>query len=132
MSSATKRMADTLRGPASAVLETAETAREQLRTMGEGAHEAAHDAMDQARDSAAELYSEGRDRVRGATASVEQCIRDQPLRSLLVAAGIGCLLAHYGFAANSCMSHAGSTWQSETAAGSRFRGIPEGDPAVVF
>jgi ElaB/YqjD/DUF883 family membrane-anchored ribosome-binding protein len=78
-------MTDTLRG-------TAEMAREQLQNAGAGACEAAHDAMDQVRDSAAEIYSEGRERVRGATASVEQCIRDQPLRSLLVAAGIGCLL----------------------------------------
>ena len=92
MSSATNRVTDSLRSQASAVRDTAEAAREQLHTMGHQATEMAHDAMDQARESASELYAQGRERVSGAASSVEQCIRDQPLRSLLVAAGIGCLL----------------------------------------
>ncbi|HEY5314414.1 MAG TPA: hypothetical protein VIK18_17910 [Pirellulales bacterium] len=86
------RVTDTLRSQASGARETAEAAGEQLHAMGHQAREMAHDAMDQARESAGELYAQGRERVSGAAASVEQCIRDQPLRSLLVAAGIGCLL----------------------------------------
>jgi ElaB/YqjD/DUF883 family membrane-anchored ribosome-binding protein len=92
MSSATNRVTDSLRAQAANVRDTAEAARDQLQAMGHQASEVAHDAMDQARETASELYSEGRQRVSGAAASVEQCIRDQPLRSLLVAAGIGCLL----------------------------------------
>lgn len=92
MASAMNRVTDTLRSQASGVRETAEAAREQLHAMGHQAREVAHDALDQARESAEELYEQGRERMSGAVNSVEQCIRDQPLRSLLVAAGIGCLL----------------------------------------
>lgn len=92
MASAMNRVTDSLRSQASSVREKAEAAREQLESASEGAREMAQDALDQARERGEELYLQGRERMSGMMNSVEQCIRDQPLRSLLVAAGIGCLL----------------------------------------
>jgi ElaB/YqjD/DUF883 family membrane-anchored ribosome-binding protein len=63
--------------------------------MGHQAREAAGDALEQARDSAGELYDEGRERMLDLAGSVRETVRDQPLRSLLVAMGIGCVFGAF-------------------------------------
>lgn len=95
MASAMNRVTDTLKSQASAARETAEAAREKMQNFGSEAREMAEDALEQARDSGSELYAQGCERLGGLRSSIEQCIRDQPLRSLLVAAGVGCLVGAF-------------------------------------
>lgn len=76
----------------SAVREQAEAAKEQLHDLGEQARERAQEAFSRVRESAVEYSEQGREWLVDLARATENCVRDQPVRSLLVAAGIGCLL----------------------------------------
>ena len=78
-------------------------ARESLQEVGQAAREAAQEKMQQVRDvaqervgelrdRAGEYYEMGRDRAYDLEQSLEQRIRERPLNSVLMAAGIGILL----------------------------------------
>jgi len=52
----------------------------------------ASEKMGELRDSASEYYERGRDRMYEAEQTVEDYIREQPLKSVLIAAGVGFVL----------------------------------------
>jgi ElaB/YqjD/DUF883 family membrane-anchored ribosome-binding protein len=47
------------------------------------------------RASASEYCEEGRDKVRRAERGFEQYVREQPLKSVLIAAGVGMVLGRF-------------------------------------
>ena len=66
-----------------------------FKEMGGIAKEAAQEQLGHVRDNATECYEQGRDKVRGAARTVEQYIRERPVNSVLVAAGVGLLLGRF-------------------------------------
>lgn len=78
-------------------------ARDSLQEVGQAAREAAQEKMQQVRDvaqervgelrdRAGEYYEMGRERAYDLEQSLEQRIRERPLNSVLMAAGVGILL----------------------------------------
>jgi ElaB/YqjD/DUF883 family membrane-anchored ribosome-binding protein len=79
--------------PASARLERkARTVVQDFQELGGMARDMAQEQVAQLRAGASGYYEDGRDKVQQVERSVEQFIRQQPLKSLLIAAGIGMLL----------------------------------------
>lgn len=60
-----------------------------IHDMGAIAKDAAHEKLGELRDDATVYYERGRDKVQGAVSGFEQYVRDHPLRSILLAAGVG-------------------------------------------
>jgi len=56
---------------------------------------AAQAKFEQVRENAAEYYEQGREKVHGAMCSVEQYVREQPIKSVLIGAGIGLLYGRF-------------------------------------
>jgi len=69
--------------------------KQSVQELGSVAKAAAGEKMGELRDTATEYYERGRDRVYDAEQSVEDYIRDQPLKSVLIAAGVGFLLGAF-------------------------------------
>ena len=65
--------------------ETAAMAREDLREMGTLASQAA-------REKAQDLYARGRERTKEWEQGLETYVREKPVQSLLIAAGVGLAL----------------------------------------
>ena len=65
--------------------ETAAMAREDLREMGTL-------AKDVAREKAQDIYTRGREKTKEWGENLETYVRDQPVKSLLIAAGVGLAL----------------------------------------
>ena len=68
------------------------TVTQDLQELGGMARDMAQEKVEQLRASASEYCEEGRDKVQQVERSVEQFIRQQPLKSILIAAGVGMLL----------------------------------------
>ena len=68
------------------------TVTQDIQELGGMAREMAQEKVAQVRASASEYCEEGRDKVQQVERSVERFIRQQPLRSVLIAAGVGMLL----------------------------------------
>jgi len=68
---------------------------EDLQEMGETVKEAAQETLKQVGDKAAEYGEQVQDKVHGIACVCEQFVRERPLRSVLMAAGIGWLLGRY-------------------------------------
>jgi len=66
--------------------------RENIRDIGSVAKDAAREKVQDLRDQAGEYYEQGRQRVTEMEDSIETYVRDQPIKSLLMAAGAGLLL----------------------------------------
>jgi ElaB/YqjD/DUF883 family membrane-anchored ribosome-binding protein len=66
--------------------------QQNIRDMGNQVRDAAQEKFDQLRDQASEYYEQGRERAREWEQSLESYVQDQPLKSLLIAAGIGTLI----------------------------------------
>jgi len=66
--------------------------KKDLEQMGGTAKDIAEEQLEQVGEIASEFYEQGRDKVHGVTCACEQFIRDRPVRSVLIAAGIGWLL----------------------------------------
>lgn len=66
--------------------------KKDLQQMGGTAKDVAEDQLEQVGEIASEYYEQGRDKVHGVACACEQFIRERPLRSVLMAAGIGWLL----------------------------------------
>lgn len=60
--------------------------------MGAQIKDVAEQKMNEVRDSAAQYYEQGRERAQVAAGDMENYIREQPTKSLLIAAGIGAVL----------------------------------------
>jgi ElaB/YqjD/DUF883 family membrane-anchored ribosome-binding protein len=71
-------------------------AQERHRQEGDMAHAVGTQGRDTARhvgDTAAEYYEQGREQLESMGQSLEAHIREKPLQSVLLAAGLGMLLA---------------------------------------
>lgn len=68
-----------------------EETKQSLREMGAQAKETAQQQIGQLRESAAEYYQQGRERAMQWEQSVEDYVREQPMKSVLIAAGVGML-----------------------------------------
>ncbi len=68
---------------------------EDLKELGGIAGDAAQEKLGQLRDNASGYYEDGREKVHQAERSFEQFIRDQPLKSILIAAGVGLVLGRF-------------------------------------
>ena len=66
-----------------------------LKEMGDIVRDAAQEKLGQVRENATEYYEHGRDKVHGVASTFEQYVRQQPIKSVLIAAGIGLLFGHF-------------------------------------
>jgi ElaB/YqjD/DUF883 family membrane-anchored ribosome-binding protein len=71
---------------------TAEEWRDQIRDTGRDISQKAQELTTQGKDMAAEYYEQGREQVRAWQQQIEHQVREKPLQSLLLAAGIGLLI----------------------------------------
>jgi ElaB/YqjD/DUF883 family membrane-anchored ribosome-binding protein len=72
--------------------EKAEQVGQSIRDMAEAARDTGREQIDRAKERAVEYYEEGREHVRLWGENVEAYVQEQPLRALLIAAGVGLLL----------------------------------------
>ena len=66
-----------------------------LKKAGNVAQDATQDALEHLRENAAEYYERGRETVEGAASAFERYVREQPVKSLLMAAGAGLLFGRF-------------------------------------
>ena len=66
-----------------------------LREMGDILRDAAEETLGQVRENATEFYEQGRDKIYGVGGSFEQYVRERPVKSVLIAAGIGLLFGRF-------------------------------------
>lgn len=71
------------------------TVTKDLQEMGEIAKDAARETLGQLRENASEFCEAGQDKVQRAGRSFEQYIQERPLKSILIATGIGLLLGRF-------------------------------------
>jgi len=62
---------------------------------GDVAQDATQEALEHLRENAAEYYERGRETVEGAASAFERYVREQPIKSLLIAAGAGLLFGRF-------------------------------------
>ena len=70
----------------------AATLKQGIHDVGTAARQMAADRMEEMRDRAGHFVDEGRERIRNAADTVQSRVQDRPVKSLLIAAGIGFLL----------------------------------------
>jgi ElaB/YqjD/DUF883 family membrane-anchored ribosome-binding protein len=70
----------------------ARTVTQDFQELGGMAREMAQEQVEQLRASASGCYEGGRDTIRQVERGFEQFVREQPLKSILIAAGVGLLL----------------------------------------
>jgi ElaB/YqjD/DUF883 family membrane-anchored ribosome-binding protein len=68
---------------------------EDLQEMGGVVRTAAQEKLEQVRENANEYYQQRREKVHGTLCDFEQYIREQPVKSVLIAAGIGLLFGRF-------------------------------------
>ena len=68
---------------------------EDLHKMGGTVSDAAQETLGQVREKAAESYAQAQDKIHGVACACEQYVRQQPLRAVLMAAGIGWLVGRF-------------------------------------
>ncbi|MEN6494281.1 MAG: hypothetical protein ABFD16_08315 [Thermoguttaceae bacterium] len=73
----------------------AKEATEDLQQMGATVRNAAQEKLGQVSEKASEYCEQGRDQVHGVACACEQFLRQRPLRSVLMAAGVGWLLGRF-------------------------------------
>ena len=66
-----------------------------LKEMGVIVTEAAQERIGHVRENAAEYVEQGRKKAHGVACACEQYVRERPLRSILIAAGVGLLLGRF-------------------------------------
>ncbi len=70
----------------------ARTVTQDIEELGGMARKTAQEKVEQLRASASEYCEEGRDKVQQVEHSFAQYVREQPLKSVLIAAGVGLVL----------------------------------------
>ena len=68
---------------------------EDLQKMGQTVRDAAQEKLGQVGEQAAQYYEQGRDKVHDVTCVCTEFLRERPLMSVLIAAGIGWLLGRF-------------------------------------
>ena len=79
-------------GTAGQLRDTATQVGQQLRDAGQQAMGAAREKFDDLRNQASEYYDQGRQRAQEWEQNLETYITDQPIKAMLMAAGVGFLL----------------------------------------
>jgi ElaB/YqjD/DUF883 family membrane-anchored ribosome-binding protein len=79
-------------GAGETIRETASQVQQNLRDMGGQVRDAAQEKFNELRDQAAEYYEQGRQSAREWEHSLEEYVQQQPVKSLLIAAGVGALI----------------------------------------
>jgi len=74
------------------IRDTASQVTQSLRDAGSQVRDAATEKVGQLRDQANEYYEQGKQRAQEWEQGVEDYIREKPIQSLLIAAGVGMLL----------------------------------------
>ena len=77
---------------ASQIKDKASEMASNVRDMGSQAYEAASEKYESARDAAAEYYQAGREKAMQWESQIESYVHEQPIKSLLMAAGVGIVL----------------------------------------
>ena len=67
----------------------------ELKEMGERAVDTARETIEDVKDKASELYQEGVDKTRELGEYLTDTIREKPIQSVLIAAGVGLLLGRF-------------------------------------
>ena len=75
--------------------EQAKELTEDLEKMGGTVRDAAQEKLGQVGERASEYCGQGRDKVHGVACACEQFLRQRPLTSVLLAAGVGWLLGRF-------------------------------------
>ena len=68
---------------------------EDLQKLGGTVRDAAQEKLGQVSEPASEYCEQGRDKVHGVACACEQFLRQRPLTSALLAAGVGWLLGRF-------------------------------------
>lgn len=71
---------------------SAANVQQNIRDMGGQIRDAASEKYTELRDQAQQYYEQGRERAMEWEQGLEQYVREKPLQSLLIAAGVGVLL----------------------------------------
>jgi len=79
-------------GATSAMRDKAQDVAQNLTEMGSHLKDAAVEQYENVRDQASEYYEAGKDKARQWVDDLEGYVREQPIKSLLIAAGAGVLL----------------------------------------
>ena len=69
--------------------------KNDIQAMGGTVRDAAQETLGQMGEKASEYCEQGRDQVHGVACACEQFIRERPLRSIAMAAGIGWLVGRF-------------------------------------
>ena len=69
--------------------------KKDLKAMGETVKDAAQEALEQVREETSGLRAQGQDKVYGVACACERLVSERPLRSVLVAVGIGWLIGRF-------------------------------------
>jgi ElaB/YqjD/DUF883 family membrane-anchored ribosome-binding protein len=75
--------------------EQASAVSKDIQGMGSLAKDVAHEKLEELQENASAVYERGREQVRDATRTLERFIEEQPLTSVLIAAGVGLLLGRF-------------------------------------
>ena len=70
----------------------AETVRDDIRKLGNLAKDAAQEKLEEARQGTADYYGQGRNRASQLEEQLVDFVRAKPIRSVLIAGGMGMLL----------------------------------------
>jgi len=68
---------------------------QDVSKMGSIARDVAQEEFEHLRESASEYKDQGRDKVQQVERTIEQFIRERPLKTVLIAAGVGLLLGRF-------------------------------------
>ena len=79
-------------GAAAQIKDKVSEVASNVRDMGQQAYDAATEKYENVRDSAAEYYQAGREKAMEWESQIESYVREQPIKSLLMAAGVGMVL----------------------------------------
>jgi ElaB/YqjD/DUF883 family membrane-anchored ribosome-binding protein len=85
-------MASSVRSKRDNITEQASTIAKDFQEVGNTARRMASDSVETIRDSANQYLDEGRARVRELSETMQHRVQDQPMTSVLIAAGIGFVL----------------------------------------
>lgn len=92
MSKGTSVNSDDERSATGELREKASDIKHDIQELGVAAKQMAQESLSQVRDAASDCMEQGRARAHDLSRSIENQIREQPLRSVLIAGGIGLLL----------------------------------------
>ena len=73
----------------------ARTVTQDIQELGGMAREMTREKVEQLQTGVADYAKEGREKIRQVEHGIEQYIREQPLKSMLIATGVGMLLGRF-------------------------------------